>query len=132
VIRGLKAQLVGEIDVAGPDLAGSLTDLGLIDEYRLYLHPVVLGRGKPFFAAPSAAPPCGQRSDWRRCDQVDLRSCLITQLADRLRRHLSLNDAVRRVNGGSELVALSIGHRLYASGCLGSYSIMSSRQVRPS
>jgi dihydrofolate reductase len=52
VIRGLKAQLVGEIDVAGPDLAGSLTDLGLIDEYRLYLHPVVLGGGKPFFTGP--------------------------------------------------------------------------------
>ena len=52
VIRGLKAQLVGEIDVAGPDLAGSLTTLGLIDEYRLYLRPIVLGRGKPFFAGP--------------------------------------------------------------------------------
>ena len=51
-IRGLKAQLVGEIEVAGPDLARSLTDLGLIDEYRIYLHPVVLGRGKPFFAGP--------------------------------------------------------------------------------
>ena len=52
VIRGLKAQPVGEIEVAGPDLARSLTDLGLIDEYRLYIHPVVLGRGKPFFAGP--------------------------------------------------------------------------------
>jgi dihydrofolate reductase len=52
VIRGLKAQLVGEIAVSGPDLARSLTDLGLIDEYRLYLHPIVLGRGKPFFAGP--------------------------------------------------------------------------------
>jgi dihydrofolate reductase len=52
VIRRLKAELTGEIDVAGPDLARSLTDLGLIDEYRLYLHPVVLGRGKPFFAGP--------------------------------------------------------------------------------
>ena len=52
VIRGLKAQLVGEIDVAGPDLAGSLTNLGLIDEYRLYLRPIVLGRGTPFFAGP--------------------------------------------------------------------------------
>ena len=52
VIRGLKAQRVGEIEVAGPDLAGSLTNLGLIDEYRLYLHPIVLGRGKPFFAGP--------------------------------------------------------------------------------
>jgi len=52
VIRGLKAQLAGEIEVAGPNLAGSLTGLGLIDEYRLYLHPIVLGRGTPFFAAP--------------------------------------------------------------------------------
>ena len=51
-IGGLKAQLAGEIDVAGPNLAQSLTDLGLIDEYRLYLHPVVLGHGKPFFAGP--------------------------------------------------------------------------------
>jgi dihydrofolate reductase len=54
VIRGLKAEFAGEIEVAGPDLARSLTRLGLIDEYRLYLHPVVLGRGKPFFAG---APP---------------------------------------------------------------------------
>ena len=52
VIRGLKQELAGEITVSGPDLAGRLTDLGLIDEYRLYFHPVVLGRGKPFFAGP--------------------------------------------------------------------------------
>ena len=52
VVRRLKAQLAGEIEVAGPDLARSLTDLGLIDEYRLYFHPVVFGRGKPFFAGP--------------------------------------------------------------------------------
>lgn len=51
-IRDLKARLDGEIEVAGPALAGSLTDLGLIDEYRLYVHPVVLGCGKPFFAGP--------------------------------------------------------------------------------
>ena len=50
VIRGLKADLAGEIAVGGPDLARSLTDLGLIDEYRLYFRPVVLGHGKPFFA----------------------------------------------------------------------------------
>jgi dihydrofolate reductase len=52
VIRRLKAQLEGEIDVAGPNLAGSLTNLGLIDEYRLYIHPIVLGSGQPFFAGP--------------------------------------------------------------------------------
>jgi dihydrofolate reductase len=51
-IRRLQAQLNGEIDVAGPNLAGSLTNLGLIDEYRLYLHPIVLGHGQPFFAGP--------------------------------------------------------------------------------
>jgi dihydrofolate reductase len=52
VVRGLKAGLDGEIAVSGPVLARSLTDLGLVDEYRLYLHPIVLGRGAPFFAGP--------------------------------------------------------------------------------
>jgi dihydrofolate reductase len=52
VIRDLKARLVGEIAVSGPDLARSLTEFGLIDEYRLYFRPVVLGRGTPFFAGP--------------------------------------------------------------------------------
>jgi len=54
-IRALKAERAGEIEVGGPDLARSLTDLGLIDEYRIYLHPVVLGGGKPYFAG--ARPP---------------------------------------------------------------------------
>ena len=52
VMRRLKAELVGEIEVAGPELARSLTDLGLIDEYQLYFRPFVLGRGTPFFAGP--------------------------------------------------------------------------------
>ena len=52
VVRELKAQHAGEIHVGGPDLARTLTDLGLIDEYRLYLRPVVLGGGTPFFAGP--------------------------------------------------------------------------------
>jgi dihydrofolate reductase len=51
-IRKLKAEQVGEIYVGGPDLAQSLTEAGLIDEYRLYLFPIVLGSGKPFFAGP--------------------------------------------------------------------------------
>jgi len=51
-IRQLKAERDGEIEVAGPDLARSLTELGLIDEYRIYLHPVVLGQGTPYFAGP--------------------------------------------------------------------------------
>jgi dihydrofolate reductase len=51
-IRDLKARHAGEIDVAGPNLAQSLTDLGLIDEYRLIFRPFVLGGGAPFFAGP--------------------------------------------------------------------------------
>jgi dihydrofolate reductase len=51
-IRALKARLDGVIEVSGPELAHSLAELGLVDEYRLYVHPVVLGRGKPLFAGP--------------------------------------------------------------------------------
>lgn len=51
-IRTLKAERDGEVEVAGPVLAQSLTELGLIDEYRIYLHPVVLGHGTPYFAGP--------------------------------------------------------------------------------
>ncbi|HEV2567227.1 dihydrofolate reductase family protein [Sphingomonas sp.] len=54
-VRRLKESHAGEIEVAGPALAGSLSALGLIDEYRLYLHPVVLGGGTPYFAG--ARPP---------------------------------------------------------------------------
>jgi dihydrofolate reductase len=54
-VRRLKEDVDGEIDVAGPVMAGSLTDLGLIDEYRLYFRPFVLGGGKPYFAG--ARPP---------------------------------------------------------------------------
>lgn len=51
-IRGLKVRLDGVIEVSGPELAANLAALVLVDEYCLYIHPVVLGGGKPFFAAP--------------------------------------------------------------------------------
>jgi len=54
-VRRLKNDVEGDIDVAGPSLAATLTDLGLIDEYRLYFRPFVLGGGKPYFAG--ARPP---------------------------------------------------------------------------
>ncbi len=55
LIRRLKTDLDGRIDVGGPKFAASLSKLGLIDEYQLYLRPFVLGRGTPFFA--DAQPP---------------------------------------------------------------------------
>jgi dihydrofolate reductase len=54
-IRELKSQQAGEIEVGGPGLAQSLTNLGLLDEYQLYVRPAVLGHGAPFFAGPT--PP---------------------------------------------------------------------------
>jgi dihydrofolate reductase len=54
-VRRLKTEIGGEIDVAGPLLAGCLTDAGLVDEYRLYFRPLVLGSGKPFFAGARPA-----------------------------------------------------------------------------
>ena len=77
-IRALKAGRDGEIEVAGPDLARSLTELGLIDEYRIYLHPVVLGRGKPYFAGPRPRLRLiAHDSYWRGRDPAGLRSGLI-------------------------------------------------------
>ncbi|MET0390465.1 MAG: dihydrofolate reductase family protein [Polyangiales bacterium] len=67
-IRKLKAERDGEIEVAGPTLAKSLTDLGLIDEYRIYLHPYVLGRGTPYFAGPR--PPLHLRTHERIGEDV--------------------------------------------------------------
>ncbi len=71
-IRGLKERHEGEIDIAGPDLARYVTELGLIDEYRLYLHPYVLGHGKPFFAGPR--PPLRLESS----DLVDENVIILT------------------------------------------------------
>jgi dihydrofolate reductase len=51
-VHKLKAEQAGEISVSGPKLAKSFMDLGLIDEYRLYMHPVILGSGVPLFAGP--------------------------------------------------------------------------------
>ncbi len=67
-MRKLKAERDGEIEVAGPHLAQSLTNLGLIDVYRIYLHAVVLGHGTPYFAGPR--PPLHLMSHDRIADDV--------------------------------------------------------------
>src|SRR4029453_655941 len=80
-IRELKAKRDGEIEVAGPDLAQSLTELGLIDEYRIYLHPVVLGHGKKYFAGPR--PPLRLMSNDRIGEDV-IRLTYVPALVSRL------------------------------------------------
>ncbi|TML40941.1 MAG: dihydrofolate reductase [Actinobacteria bacterium] len=53
-IEALKARPGGDMVLGGADLAASFMRHDLIDEYRLYVHPVVIGRGKPLFP-PGAA-----------------------------------------------------------------------------
>jgi dihydrofolate reductase len=48
-MRKLKAEPGGDLAIGGADLAASFMRHDLIDEYRLYVHPVVIGRGKPLF-----------------------------------------------------------------------------------
>ena len=45
----LRQEFVGDIGVGGPTLAAEFIRRGLVDEYRLVVHPVVLGAGTPFF-----------------------------------------------------------------------------------
>lgn len=55
----LKAEFDGDLEVSGPTLASAFIERGLVDHYRLLVHPVVLGAGTPFF--PSLARPIGLR-----------------------------------------------------------------------
>ena len=50
-VMALKGQAGGDLVLGGADLAATFMRLDLVDEYRLYVHPVVIGRGKPLFPA---------------------------------------------------------------------------------
>jgi dihydrofolate reductase len=56
-VARLKAQPGFDMSVGGPTTAAGLMRLGLIDQVRLYLHPVILGAGTPFFPALDALLP---------------------------------------------------------------------------
>lgn len=54
-IEELKAQPGGDIVIGGADLAATFLQHDLVDEIRLYVHPVVLGKGRPLFG-PGSGP----------------------------------------------------------------------------
>ena len=54
-VERLRAEVDGDIGVGGAELAAECTRLGLIDEYELFVSPIVLGGGTPYF------PPLEQR-----------------------------------------------------------------------
>ena len=45
----LKTEFAGDLEVGGATLASAFIRRGLVDEYRLVIHPVILGAGTPFF-----------------------------------------------------------------------------------
>ncbi|GAA5190110.1 dihydrofolate reductase family protein [Arthrobacter gyeryongensis] len=51
-IAELKAQPGGDIVLSGANLASALMRHGLVDEFRIRVNPVVLGRGRPLFEDP--------------------------------------------------------------------------------
>jgi len=53
-VQALKAQPGGDLALGGADLAAAFRQHDLIDEYRVYVHPVLIGRGKPLFGASDA------------------------------------------------------------------------------
>jgi dihydrofolate reductase len=64
-IERLRDQVDGDLDVGGPTLASALVRRNLIDEYRLVVHPVILGGGTPFFP-PLDAPITLRLSETRQ------------------------------------------------------------------
>ena len=53
-VRRLQAQPGGDLALGGADLADTFRRLDLVDEYRLYVHPVLLGRGRRLFSDTDA------------------------------------------------------------------------------
>jgi dihydrofolate reductase len=56
-VAALKTEVEGDIGVGGAGLASTLIEHGLVDEFRLFLSPAVVGGGTPFF------PPLAERID---------------------------------------------------------------------
>ena len=52
-VMALKAQPGGDLALGGADLAAAFMRHALIDEYRIYVHPIVIGGGKPLFPPSS-------------------------------------------------------------------------------
>ena len=59
VLARLRSEFAGDLVLGGPTLAAQFVRRGLVDEYRIVIHPAVLGGGLPFF--PDLERPIGLR-----------------------------------------------------------------------
>jgi dihydrofolate reductase len=76
-VRALKQEPGGTLFVAGTQLALALTELGLIDEYEIVVHPVVAGHGPWLFEGLS------KPLDLKLVDRVDLGSGVVAMRYER-------------------------------------------------
>ena len=49
VLARIRDEVDGDLEVGGPTLAAEFIRRGLVDEYRLVIHPVFIGAGTPYF-----------------------------------------------------------------------------------
>jgi dihydrofolate reductase len=54
-VRRLKEEVDGDLEVGGAALAADCIELDLVDEYHLFVYPVIVGGGKPFFPPTQAS-----------------------------------------------------------------------------
>ncbi|GAA3806825.1 dihydrofolate reductase family protein [Streptomyces phyllanthi] len=64
-IRALKAQEGGDLALGGADLSAEFMRHDLVDEYRIYVHPVILGRGRPLFPESDTRRALRLVENWR-------------------------------------------------------------------
>jgi dihydrofolate reductase len=78
VVAELKQQPGGDVAVGGAGLASSLMELGLVDEYRPLVYPVLAGGGTPFF------PPSDEKIDLRLVETRTFSSGVVDLRYDRV------------------------------------------------
>lgn len=59
ILEELRRDFSGDLEIGGPTLAADFIRRGLVEEYELVVHPVILGGGTPFF--PDLDRPAGLR-----------------------------------------------------------------------
>ena len=74
ILADVRREFAGDLEVGGADLAGQFVRRGLVDEYRLVIHPVVLGTGIPFWPALDAPLRLRQIDEHRFSSGTELRS----------------------------------------------------------
>jgi dihydrofolate reductase len=74
ILGGVRREFDGDLEVGGANLAGQFVRRGLVDEYRLVIHPVVLGTGVPFWPELDAPLRLSQVDERRFASGVELRS----------------------------------------------------------